>query len=176
MIKEINESVEDERTMVFLENSVHEFEICCRRSIESVLAAPTMNAGRFGLSPTLNRRYRTTCNIHSGNEAYFVTITFGVDSADLAALVPGNSELAMQLDAVGEITNVLSGSFITHRRFSENFGVIPPSLPVFVNGGHAAQNSWCIQGQLRVNSVKVFLGVAIGKTVREGCFPCKNPL
>lgn len=181
MFKETREVVEEMLITGFLEDSVHEFEVCCRRAIESVLAAPTMNAGRFAISRVMNCIYRTTCTILSENEDYSATIAVGVDSSDLAALVPADSELEMQLDAVAEITNVLSGSFVTHRRFSERFGAVPPSLPAFANGRSPGgqspgRDSWCIQGQLRVNSVKVFVGVAIRKSAREGIFPCKNPL
>lgn len=196
MIRDAKEVVEEVLIAGFLEDSVHEFEVCCRRAIEGVLAVPTMNAGRFGISPDLENPYRTACMIRSENEEYSVIIVFGFDPAELAALVTADSELDMQLDAVAEITNVLSGRFVTPHRFSERFGAVSPSLPFFANGGsdagggHAVGNpagrnpaekspsrdSWCIQGQLRVNSVRVFLGVAIGKTAREGSFSCKNPL
>ena len=175
MIKEIRDGLTEDRATRFLEHSVFEFEVCSRRAIESVLSTPTLNAGSFGLSRNFSGQFSTACHIQAGNSEYLVTVVFGVETKDLASLVPGYSEMEMQLDAVSEVTNVLSGSFVTHHRFAEQFGVIPPSLPFFVPIGHIMRDSWCIQGLLRVNSVKVFLGVAVNRAEGEGRFPCKDP-
>ena len=150
----------------FLEDAVFLFEARARRSVECVLGASTRVARAFSVAPVLVNTFSVSGIIQAGNPDFVAAVISGANAPDLDELIPSVDDMDMRLDAIGEITHVLAGNLLSHPYCLSRLGVMSPSLPVFVHGGTTIRKSWCIQGTLLVNSVKLFIGFAVERTAK----------
>lgn len=163
----VEEECGEAGTMRFLREAMPDFEICARRAVECILAVPTYIPKGFTLSPVMNSSTSFTCFIQAGNSEYSATLSLGLNQTDLEELMPGVSDGDMLMDTVGEITNVIAGSFLGRKSFQEPFGSMLPSPPLFSKGGTMVQKSWCIHGVLKANGVKIFLDFMIKSAKKD---------
>lgn len=160
------EPLSEDPTAALLAQSLNAFEICARHAVECVLLAPTRVAASFVLARELRDDYAVSCSIQAGNGGYSASISVGIAAGELGRLLPGESR-ELQLDAVGEITNILAGTFLGKPVFAAHFGDMTPSLPRFAEGGVTVRKACCIEGVLLVKSVKVFSGLLVTRFPRE---------
>lgn len=152
-----------------LREAMPDLELCSRRAFECILAVPTYMPKGFDLATNMDSASSFICRITAGNTDYSATLSLAMDRMDFAALMPGASDEDMQMDALGEIANVIAGSFLGRKSILSPFGNMLPSPPLFSNGDPAARNSWRIHGALQANGVEIFLDFMIISAKKDAC-------
>lgn len=150
--------VSENQTQRHLLEILPDFEICSRRALEVILGMPTRCTRGFRILPGLNNQASLTCVILSENQTFQSALIIGMNKTDYPVLLPHLKSEEEMIDAVGEIANVIAGSFLGRPSFMSRFGAMLPSTPYFTFNESSLRKSWCIQGHIMMGSAKVFLG------------------
>ena len=162
MVPNLNETMTENNLLEILPD----FEVCARRSLERMLQAPTRCSRDFRLlteAPTVP----LTCGIRSGNGSYEAVLFVEVDQRDYSGLLPGKVTDEDILDLIGEIANVMAGSFLGLLSFRKHFGPMKPTPPEFHFSGSDLGNASCIQGVIMINSAKLSAGFMVHSTQKD---------
>jgi|GEM_PF-6489095 len=145
----------------FLRDAVPDFEVCTRRAIECILAIPTFMPKGFAVSRHTDSPTTFKCAVQAGNSRYSAALYLGFNQADLKELSPEESDIGIIMDIMGEIANVIAGSFLGRKSFQAPFGDMHLSPPRFFQERKAEPESWSIHGILKANGVRIFLDFMI---------------
>ncbi|MEO7425467.1 MAG: hypothetical protein ABI036_09790 [Fibrobacteria bacterium] len=158
--------VNEELTESYLREVLADFEVCARRALERMLRAPTRCPRDFRYlaeAPTIP----LTCGIRTGNGLFEAALFLEVDRRDYAGLLPGVKIDGEILDTIGEIANVMAGSFLGQRSFKKHFGPMLPTPPVFSFQGSSLGKASCIQGVIVIGSAKLSAGFMVHSIQRD---------
>jgi hypothetical protein len=156
MLPNLNENMTENH----LREILPDFEVCARRALERMMQAPTRCQRDFQLLaevPTVP----LTCGIRSGNGLFEAALFLEVDRRDYSGLLPGKVIDGEILDFIGEIANVMAGSFLGQHSFKKHFGPMKPTPPVFSFSGSSLGKASCIQGVIMINSAKLSAGFMV---------------
>ncbi len=163
----MEEICDDPATQMFLEEILAHFEMCARHAVEGVLDLPTLAARQFRVTPSMTNQSSLGCLVQCWNGHYSLTVSVGINKTDLDTLIPGIQDENMALDALGEVANVIAGRVLKIPGFTDHFGVMCMSPPLYSNGGITSTKACSIHGTLVANSSRLFLGFAIASNEKE---------
>ncbi len=155
-------------TQEALQGVTADFEVCARRAIECLLNRPTLLSKAFCLQPQSPAQPLLRCFIESCNDDYRVTVSLGVEKSGLLALIPGEVDESMALDAVGEMVNVLAGSLFGRPSFRSRFGSMRASVPSIMETDTSFGRYLNVGGTLLVGSFKMILELAVNSNDARG--------
>lgn len=162
----MGQHVNEEMTESYLRQILPDFEVCARRALERMLRAPTRCPRDFRFlseAPTVP----LTCGIRSSNGLFEAALFLEVDRRDYSGLLPGTKIDGEILDFIGEIANVMAGSFLGQHSFKKHFGPMQPTPPVFSFSGSSLGKASCIQGVIVINSAKMSAGFMVHSIQRD---------
>lgn len=143
-----------------------EFELCARRAIECILGSPTLALRKFRQSPRPLEKSSVRCLIRAGNAEYLACLSLGLEPSDFGKILPGRPDEEVA-DAIGEVSNVIAGTFMGRPAFLEAFGHMLPSPPVFADCGDDTRGAWSVQGLLAANGARLFLNITVKSNEKE---------
>jgi hypothetical protein len=148
-------------TQQSLRTAASDFEVCARRAVECMLGVPTYSPRGFGLSSRPGGGNAVVCTIQADNSGYSASLTLGIDAGDLKDLIPAEDREEEIRDALGEISNVIAGTFLGRPIFRNAFGSMLPSPPIFRAADFREESACCIEGTLKAKGAKLFLGFTV---------------
>jgi hypothetical protein len=107
------------------------------------------------------------CLIPNSNLQYLAQLAVGVSKEDLPELFPAETEARLRLDALGEMSNVVSGLLMADEDFLERFGHLKPSTPFFSEGAFTDRMDTGIRGSVTVGGRLLAFHLTIRKAGRE---------
>ncbi len=97
------------------------------------------------------------CILPTGSIKYHGQLVVGIVEEDIEQLFPGEMDPRVRKDAIGEIANVISGTFVADDKFIANFGYLRPSTPFFSEGAFTDRKDWGLVGRVEANGKEIMI-------------------
>lgn len=107
------------------------------------------------------------CLIPNSNTEYHAQLAVGIAKEDLPGLFPAETEARLRLDALGEMSNVVSGLLMADEDFLQRFGHLKPSTPFFSEGAFSDRMDAGLRGSVTANGIPVSFHLTVRKAGQE---------
>lgn len=107
------------------------------------------------------------CLIPNSNPQYLAQLAVGISKDDLPSLFPAETENSLRLDALGEMSNVVSGLFMADEDFLGRFGHLRPSTPFFSEGAFTDRKDAGLRGSVAANGFLIGFHLTVRRAGRE---------
>lgn len=139
------------------------FEGCVLWAIRAIMGSEVKIKKHFEVVSIVPDGSSLYCILPTSSSKYHGQVVVGIEEDDIEQLFPGEMDPHVRKDAIGEMTNVISGLFVADDKFIANFGYLRPSTPFFSEGAFTARKDWCIMGRVEANGKEM----AIRFSLRE---------